>query len=134
MVEEGSDEDEDWEAVPTSAGAVAPQSYDLELEDEIFGDGFGMDDGDTEPIAEVDHEGEEIDVNAFEAELNEQMEDWGGEEDPIFGTLGEDADDDDDMEDAMEDAVAGSGQPISLNRLAGGESEDDYSSSDSDSD
>jgi hypothetical protein len=51
----------------------------------------------------------------------------------------EDGDDDDDMEDVLQDAASAStNRPISLNRLASGiaegESDDEYSSSDSDSD
>jgi len=124
------DEEEDWEQVPTVAPepASAPAShhqeadYEVQLENEIFGS-FAED------------EGEEIDVNAFEAELNEQMG---------FGM--DDVDDDDEMEDAMEaqnmTAPGSNRQPISLNRLASGmegtgvegDSDEDYSSSESESD
>jgi hypothetical protein len=50
----------------------------------------------------------------------------------------EEGDDDDDMEDVMQEATsANTNRPISLNRLASGmaegESDDDYSSSDSES-
>jgi hypothetical protein len=116
--EEEEEEEEEWEAVPTPAPAVqAPPSqheYDA-LENEIFGQDFGED------------EEQELDFNAFEAELNEQM----GMED--------DGDDGDDMEDVMQEvASASTNRPISLNRFASGmvegESEDEYSSSDSESD
>ena len=108
------EEEDDWEAVPTAV-AQAPSQHEYDkLEDEIFGQGFG------------DDEEQEIDINAFEAELNEQME------------MQEDAEDDDDMEDVMQEvASAGTNRPISLNRLASGmvegESDEEYSSSESES-
>ena len=118
--EEEEEEEEDWEAVPTTSAPSQqqqqqPDEYDI-LEDEIFGHGF-------------EEEEQEIDVNAFEQELNEQME-----------MVEEEEEEDDDMEDVMQEAASGDGvsRPISLNRLASGiavgESEEDYSSSESESD
>jgi hypothetical protein len=117
MVQDDSDDDEeDWEQVPTTAPVVArPQTrFDLtleeSLEEEIFGQSFADADG-----------GEEIDANAFEAELNEEMED--SEDDFLAAAV-------------MSDPEQHTGQPISLNRLASGaaaaaaDSEDDFSSSD----
>ena len=107
------EEEEDWEAVPTPA---VVQEQDLErLEDEIFGADFG-EEGEGE---------QEIDVNAFEAELYQHME--------------EEEDDDDDMEDVLQEVTSSGSRPISLNQLASGmaaegESDEDFSSSDSDSD
>lgn len=130
-IEESGDEDEEeWEqvtatsaAVPATAAPVQQPDFDLQLEQDIFGDEFGAE---ADADAEGEGEGEEIDVNAFEAELND--------------VVGDD-DDDDDMEDAMQDEAGGNGsrQPISLNKLASGmvegmDSEDDFSSSESESD
>ena len=122
---EEDDEEEDWEAVPTATSAAPVHDEYDRLEDEIFGQGF-----------DEEEQEQEIDVNAFEAELNEQMEEEmmvleGDEEE-------EEEEEDDDMEDVMQEAAA-AGRPISLNRLASGiaavgESEEEYSSSDSESD
>jgi hypothetical protein len=120
MVQEDSDDDnEDWEQVPTIAPAdPQPQTeFDLtleqSLEEEIFGNNFGDADG-----------GEEIDANAFEAELNEEMED--SEDDFLAAAV-------------RSDSEQQTRQPIfSLNRLASGagaaDSEEDFSSSDDESD
>lgn len=128
------EEEEDWEpvtaATSTSVAATSQQhDYDLQLERDIFGEGFGEEaDADAEEV-EGEAEEEEIDVNAFEAELND-----------FFGDDGE-GDEDEDMEDAMQEVAGGdnSRHPISLNKLASGmaegvDSEDDFSSSESESD
>ncbi|KAF8966497.1 hypothetical protein BDZ97DRAFT_687369 [Flammula alnicola] len=115
---DSSDDEEDWEQVPTATPVISqPQpDYELALEEDIFGDGF----------ADADAEGgEEIDVNAFEQELNEQM----GESDDDFLAAAV----------SPEPEQQQTRQPISLNRLASGadaaDSEDDYTSSeDSDED
>ena len=115
MVQDDSDDDEeDWEQVPTVApDDPHPQTeFDLtleeSLEEEIFGNNFANADG-----------GEEIDANAFEAELNEEMED--SEDDFLAAAV-------------RSDSEQHTRQPISLNRLASGagaaDSEDDFSSSD----
>lgn len=120
MVQDDSDDDneDDWEQVPTIApDDPLPQTeFDLtleqSLEEEIFGNNFGEADG-----------GEEIDANAFEAELNEEMED--SEDDFLAAAV-------------RSDSEQHTRQPISLNRLASGagaaDSEEDFSSSDDESD
>jgi hypothetical protein len=119
MVQDDSDDDEeDWEPVPTIApdDPYSHTGFDLtleqSLEEEIFGNNFANADG-----------GEEIDANAFEAELNEEMEDL--EDDFLAAAV-------------MSDSEQHTRQPISLNRLASGagaaDSEDEYSSSESDED
>jgi hypothetical protein len=138
-----SDEEEDWDEVSTTNPAsvsLAPSNansnvgnnaatYDAVLEQDIFGDVFEEVDGDDEgqPTAQqyADGEGEEeeIDMNAFEQELNEHMEVADDSDDDVFGGL-------------VESELQGdTRQPISLNRLASGGvgvdmSEEDYSSSD----
>ena len=115
MVQDDSDDDEeDWEQVPTTAPVDPHQQtgFDLtleqSLEEEIFGNNFADADGE-----------EEIDANAFEAELNEEMED--SEDDFLAAAV-------------RSDSEQHTRQPISLNRLASGavaaDSEDDFSSSD----
>ncbi|CAA7269011.1 unnamed protein product [Cyclocybe aegerita] len=136
-----SDDDSDiWEQVPTTA-----VSQTDELEREIFGSKYGFKDefievngDDVEPLPPrgqsedadtllerevfgdvVDEE--EIDVNAFAAELDQEMQSEA------------DADDDD-----MEEVVPGSatgGRPLSMNQLAAAnagvvDSDEEYSSSD----
>jgi len=107
-------------------------TYDLALEQDIFGDVFEEVDGDDAMTNVVDGDGEEeeIDMNAFEQELNEHMEVVDDSDEDVFGGL-------DDAEMAEPDLQGGGGtrQPISLNRLASGGvgvemSEEDYSSSD----
>jgi len=115
IVQDDSDEDEeDWEQVSTTAPVVPDSQSGFELtleeslEEEIFGDSFTDADG-----------GEEIDANAFEKELNEEMDD--SEDDFLTAAV-------------MSDPEQHTSQPISLNRLASGagaaDSEDDFSSSD----
>ena len=107
---DSDDDEEDWEQVPTVTPVIAQPDYEAELEEAIFGDGFSDADG-----------GEDIDANAFEQEMNEQM----------------DPDSEDDFLAAMispEPERPLTGQPISLNRLASGtgaadSDEDDFSSS-----
>ncbi|KJA21648.1 hypothetical protein HYPSUDRAFT_202784 [Hypholoma sublateritium FD-334 SS-4] len=111
QLDSDDDDEEDWEQVPTVTPVIAQPDYEAELEEAIFGDGFSDADG-----------GEDIDVNAFEQEMNEQM----------------DPDSEDDFLAAMispEPERPATGQPISLNRLASGtgaadSDEDDFSSSD----
>lgn len=108
---DSDDDEEDWEQVPTVTPVVAQPDYEAELEEAIFGDGFSDADG-----------GEDIDANAFEQMMNEQM----------------DPDSEDDFLEAIispEPERPPAGQPISLNRLASGtgaadSDEDDFSSSD----
>ena len=145
MMGQYSDEEEDWDEVSTANLASAslapsksnsnvddnPVAYDLALEQDIFGDVFEEVDGD-EATAQPDGDGEEeeIDMNAFEQELNEHMEEAVDDSDEdVFGGL--------DVEGMEPDLQEGGGtrQPISLNRLASGGvgmemSEEDYSSSD----
>jgi len=112
--DDSDDDEEDWEQVPTIAPVDPHQQtgFDLtleqSLEQEIFGSNFADADG-----------GEEIDANAFEAELNEEMED--SEDDFLAAAV-------------RSDSEQHTRQPISLNRLASGavaaDSEDDFSSSD----
>ncbi|KAF9526689.1 RNA polymerase II transcription elongation factor-domain-containing protein [Crepidotus variabilis] len=106
------------------------------LEDEIFGD-FGEEEHDDENEDMVE---QEIDAD-LEAELEQEIN--FGMTNEVFG--GEDSDDDEDMEDAMEDAMqevptigdVGGEHIIPWNKMpvAGeADSEEEYSTSDSDSD
>jgi hypothetical protein len=150
MMGQYSDEEEDWDEVSTANLASAslapsnsnsnvgdnPVTYDVALEQDIFGDVFEEVDGDDEgqvtgqPYADGDGEEEEIDMNAFEQELNEHMEVAEVEEDSdddVFGGIV--------AVESEPDLQGGTRQPISLNRLASGAvgvdmSEEDYSSSD----
>jgi len=146
-----SDEEEDWDEVSTANLASAslapsksnsnfddnPGTYDLELEQDIFGDVFEEVDGDDATMtvtqqsyadnggAGGDGEEEEIDMNAFEQELNEHMEVAEDSDDDVFGEL--------EMEEPDLQGNGGARQPISLNRLVSGGaemSEEEYSSSD----
>ena len=148
MMGQYSDEEEDWDEVSTANLALAslapsktnsnvgddPGTYELALEQDIFGDVFEEVDGDDattagQPYVDGGDGGEEeIDVNAFEQELNEHMEVVDDSDDDAFGL---------DAELEAPDLQGGGGtrQPISLNRLASGGvgmemSEEDYSSSD----
>jgi len=140
-----SDEEEDWDEVSTANLASAslapsnsnsnvgdnPAAFELALEQDIFGDVFEEVDGDVEGQATGqpsvgDGEEEEIDMNAFEQELNEQMEVADDSDDDVFGGVAVESE---------PDLQGGTRQPISLNRLASGVigvemSEEDYSSSD----
>ena len=156
MMGQYSDEEEDWDEVSTANLASAsmapsksnsniddnPGTYDLALEQDIFGDVFEEVDGDDDAMMTTqqsyadgggDGEEEEIDMNAFEQELNEHMEVVDDDsDDDVFGNV--------ELEEP--DLQGGGGstrQPISLNRLASGGvgidmSEEEYSSSDSDED
>jgi len=139
MGQYSDDEEEDWDEVSTANLASAslapsksnsnvddnPMTYDLALEQDIFGDVFEEVDGDdatAQPYGDGDGEEEEIDVNAFEQELNEHMEVGDDSDDEGFG-------------DVELEPEGGTRQPISLNRLMSGGagvemSEEDYSSSD----
>ena len=143
MMGQYSDEEEDWDEVSTAnlaSASLAPSNsksngddnaaaYNLALEQDIFGDEFVEVDGDeatAQPYVDGDGEEEEIDMNAFEQELNEHMEVADDSDDDVFGGL--------DVE-LEPDLQGGTRQPISLNRLASGGvgmemSEEDYSSSD----
>lgn len=143
MMGQYSDEEEDWDEISTANLASAslapsksnsnvddnPATYDLALEQDIFGDEFVEVDGDdatAQQYGDGDGEEEEIDMNAFEQELNEHMEVADDSDDDVFGGL--------DVE-LESDLQGGTRQPISLNRLASGGtgvemSEEDYSSSD----
>ncbi|KAF8075843.1 hypothetical protein FPV67DRAFT_1776490 [Lyophyllum atratum] len=99
-IETGSDSEEDWDEV-----AAVGKAMDTEDEFDIFGDAVGGAD-----------DGEDIDVNALEAEINLQMDE---------------ASDDDFLAAAVE-APPSHGAPMSLQELAGATayaSEDEYSSS-----
>jgi hypothetical protein len=153
MMGQYSDEEEDWDEVSTANLASAslapsksnsnvddnPGTYDLELEQDIFGDVFEEIDGDdatmtvTQP-SYVDNGGggdgeeEEIDMNAFEQELNEHMEVIDDSDDDVFNELELEEPD-------LQGGGSGGRQPISLNRLVSGGvgvevSEEEYSSSD----
>ena len=150
MMGQYSDEEEDWDEVSTAnlaSASLAPSksnsnvddnlgAYDLALEQDIFGDVFEEVDGDDattaqQPYVDGDGEEEEIDMNAFEQELNEHMEVADDSDDDVFGGL------DAELEEAdlQGGGDGGTRQPISLNRLVSGGvgvdmSEEDYSSSD----
>lgn len=98
-----SEEEEDWDEVTAAVPSPAPPAP--AMHHDIF-----MEEGDDV---------EEIDMNAFEAEMNEHLED--DEEDFLAAAVGSDPD------------PSPTGPPMSFNQLAGGEpsqDEDDYSSSD----
>lgn len=141
MMGQYESDEEEWDEVSTAnlaSASLGPSklnsnvddnatAYELALEQDIFGDVFeevdGNDEGQatTQQYVDGDGEEEEIDMNAFEEELNAHM-----------AVEGDDSDD----ELAVEpDLRGGTGQPISLNRLASGGvgaemSDDEYSSSD----
>jgi neural Wiskott-Aldrich syndrome protein len=150
MMGQYSDEEEDWDEVSTANLASAslapsksnsnvddnPGTYDLALEQDIFGDVFEEVDGDDASIAQQpygdgggDGEEEEIDMNAFEQELNEHMEVVDDDsDDDVFGNVELEEPD-------LQGGGGGTRQPISLNRLVSGGvgvemSEEEYSSSD----
>ena len=147
MMGQYSDEEEDWDEVSTANLALAPSqsnsnvddkpvAYDLALEQDIFGDVFEEVDGDDATTAQQpyndggDGEEEEIDMNAFEQELNEHMEVVDDSDEDVFGGLDVDLEPQD-----LHDGGGTTRQPISLNRLVSGGigvemSEEDYSSSD----
>ena len=155
MMGQYSDEEEDWDEVSTANLASAsmapsksnsnvddnPGTYDLALEQDIFGDVFEEVDGDDDVMMTTqqsyadggDGEEEEIDMNAFEQELNEHMEVVDDDSDSeVFGNVELEEPD-------LQGGGGGTRQPISLNRLASGGagmemSEEEYSSSDSDED
>ena len=147
MMGQYSDEEEDWDEVSTANLATAslgpsksnsnvdddPGTYDLALEQDIFGDVFEEVDGDDATTAQQsyvdggDGEEEEIDMNAFEQELNEHMEVADDSDDDVFGDV--------ELEPDLQGGGGGTRQPISLNRLVSGGvgmemSEEEYSSSD----
>jgi hypothetical protein len=148
MMGQYSDEEEDWDEVSTANLASAslapsqsnsnvddkPVTYDLALEQDIFGDVFEEVDGDDataqQPYVDGgDGEEEEIDMNAFEQELNEHMEVVDDSDSDVFGAV------ELEPQDLQEGGGGGTRQPISLNRLVSGGvgvemSEEDYSSSD----
>lgn len=103
-----SEEEEEWDEV-----AAVGKDVDTEDDFDIFGDAL------TGNVAgEVEGEGEDLDVNEFERELNLQMDE---------------ASDDDFLAAVVEEVPTIRGAPISLKELASGQayaSEDDYSSSD----
>ena len=152
MMGQYSDEEEDWDEVSTAnlaSASLAPSksnsnvddiagTYDLALEQDIFGDVFEEVDGDDDATTTVqqsyvdggDGEEEEIDMNAFEQELNEHMEVVDDSDEDVFGG---------DVELEEPDLQGGGGgdtrQPISLNRMVSGGvglemSDEEYSSSD----
>ena len=145
-----SDEEEDWDEVSTANLASTSlarsksnsniddnaAAYELALEQDIFGDVFeevdGNDEGQTttQIYGDGDGEEEEIDMNAFEQELNEHMEVAEAEDDSDDEVFGGPV-----VESEPDLHGGGARQPISLNRLASGAvgaevSEEDYSSSD----
>ena len=150
MMGQYSDEEEDWDEVSTAnlaSASMAPsksnsnvdaETYDLALEQDIFGDVFEEVDGDDATTAAQqpyvgggDGEEEEIDVNAFEQELNEHMEVVDdSDNDDVFGGADVEMEEPD-----LQGGGDGTRQPISLNRLVSGAagvemSEEEYSSSD----
>ena len=149
MMGQYSDEEEDWDEVSTANLASAslapsnsnsnsnvddnPVTHDHALEQDIFGDVFEEVDGD-DATAQPDGDGEEeeIDMNAFEQELNEHMEEVVDDsDDDVFDRLDVEGVEPQDLQEGGD----GTRQPISLNRLVSGGvgvemSEEDYSSSD----
>ncbi|KDR74480.1 hypothetical protein GALMADRAFT_587787 [Galerina marginata CBS 339.88] len=127
-----SEDEEDWEQVPTASTAMSQDGngstgFDLSLEEELEGDIFGDGFGDAEPYADRDRygdgDGEEIDENAFAMELDQQMEESEGDVEDDF------------LAAAVSPEPEQARQPISLNRLASGggavgDSDDEFSSSD----
>ncbi|KAG5645265.1 hypothetical protein DXG03_006567 [Asterophora parasitica] len=118
--EPGSEsEEEDWDEVAAvTPTAPPPGGADTEDDFDIFGDALGGDDG----------EGEDIDMNELEREINQQMD----------LQMDEGSDGEDFLEAAMEEVPISApprGAPMSLKELAGAgdvtyASDDDYSSSD----
>ncbi|KAL5530437.1 hypothetical protein ACEPAF_6695 [Sanghuangporus sanghuang] len=112
------EDDDEWDEV-AGTGAVAATGVN-EDDGSIFGDGFAD-----------EEEGEEINIDQFAAEMNQELEDMeGGEEDggdmeDIFGTV-------------EEPSQQLTGRPMSLNQFAAGgiddDPDDDYSSSSEESD
>ena len=117
--QDDEDDEDEWDEVAGTETGVATGVNNDDDDGSIFGDGFA--DGE---------EGEEINIDQFAAEMDQELGGMeGGEED------------DGDMEDIfgeVEEPVAQIGRPMSLNQFAAGglddDPDDDYSSSSDESD